>query len=85
MKYTAEYGSYPESQASTKSLLDTRVGHNGRRLVLYRSTQGYEPAGSCARWTGEKYTAGFYDQNGTFYGRSFSDEARARAHFYNLV
>jgi hypothetical protein len=80
-KSTAEYGTYPDAMRSRKTILERRAAAYGRTYVLSHSTAGYEPAGSCARWTNEKWAAGHTDSNGTFYGQSFKTEHEARAYF----
>jgi hypothetical protein len=80
-KRIAEYGTYSDALRSKKTILERRAAAYGRTCLLSHSTPGYEPAGSCARWTDERWTAGHTDSNGAFYGQSFKSEHEARSYF----
>ena len=79
MKSPVEYGTYSDAQRSIKRTIDsTNVG--GREYILYHKTAGYEPAGSMARWTEERYGVSFFEHIAS-HGRMFLTESEARTLF----
>ena len=78
--FTKEYGTFPESELSKRTILDTGAGAFGRLFELVHKTAGYECAGSCARLTSEAWGSISYDRSGTTHGQWFKtlDEAKAR-------
>ena len=55
MKQVIEYGTFPESELSKRTVLATGTGAFGRVFELVHKSEGYECAGSCARLTGEAW------------------------------
>jgi hypothetical protein len=68
MKRTAEYGTYPDSARSVVKVI-ARQG----KYTLKHHTAGYEPAGSCARYTDEVWSITF-ELDGSTHGRRFRDQ-----------
>ena len=67
-KLTAEYGTFPDSELSKFTVLKKATGAFSRPYELVHKTEGYEPAGSCARFTKEAWGSLSYDRNGTCHG-----------------
>ena len=73
MKSPVEYGSYTDDQRSKVTTLDSGKSPEGeypRQFYLKHHSAGYEPAGSMARWTDERWGVTF-DQGGAINGRRF--------------
>lgn len=83
---TKEYGQIKPEELSVVTVLDTRTVHsNGRNgeWKLKHHTAGFEPAGSVARYTEEKWSVTSFDAglNSTFGNSGFRSEAEARKVF----
>ncbi len=68
-----EYGQLESNEPSKRTVLKAENG-----WTLTHHTAGYEPAGSAARYTQERWSVALYDtRTNTTYGRSFRtlDEA----------
>lgn len=79
-----EYAQIPADSSTRVDQIAQGVMKQFRRdCYLIHSTEGYEPAGSMARWTNEYYAVIFYDASGSRNGRRFkaSDKAQAEALF----
>ena len=72
-----EYGQVGKDEYSVRTTLDT-IGPDDKRFTLIHGTEGYEPAGSCARHTTEYWAIEQYI-DGNLHGRKFSDRDRAMA------
>jgi hypothetical protein len=66
-----------DSNRARVSVLEERTAA-GRTYRLVRSSPGFEPAGSCARWT-NGYFAIRFEVGGAIHGRQFKTETEARA------
>lgn len=72
-----EYGSLEPHELSRRTVLRQERG-----WTLTHHTAGYEPAGSAARYTGERWSVLSLDvRSNTRYGRSFTTIEKAQAYF----
>ena len=86
MTRICEYDQVNEGNQSHRILLQTGVSVSttrsvSRKYFLSHHTEGFEPAGSMARWTQEKWTVRFY-LDGSYHGRQFDTEHDARVYFH---
>ena len=84
MTRICEYTQVNEGNRSHKILLQTgvgTVGHRSRKYFLSHHTEGFEPAGSTARWTPEKWTVRVYCDN-AYHSRAFDTKSAARTYFH---
>lgn len=85
MPLAKEYSTYGDEEASKRTLLATEYSPRlGRNVRLMHKTAGYEPAGSCARFTQELWGA-LYDLDWSTAGQWFKTEAEARKYFNKLI
>ncbi len=75
-----EYGTYTETEASKRTVLKQSKPHFNRVQKLVHKTEGFEPAGSCARFTKEAYGV-LCDFQGATYGQWFKSLPEAEAYF----
>ncbi|MDE2020167.1 MAG: hypothetical protein KGJ13_07530 [Patescibacteria group bacterium] len=81
MKRIAEYGTVADENMSRRTVLKTGKGAFDRPFELLHKTEGYEPAGSCLRYTKEAYGAISYNRDGTRGGQWFLTLAEAETAF----
>lgn len=75
-----EYKDLTEENRSKITILASARGAFNRLHTLSHHTEGYEPAGSCARFTKEKWTVK-YPFDGAIHGQAFKTEKEAREYF----
>jgi hypothetical protein len=83
----AEYAEVNESNsARTEVMASGKHARLGMEVKLIYSTPGFEPAGSCARWT-NGYWAVRFQLEGATHGQRYkpADEAEAREHFARMT
>lgn len=61
---------------SVRTLIKAVTGRNGRDYTLHHVSRGYEVAGSCARFTEEKWSVTF-TLGGCSHGRAFKTPQEA--------
>lgn len=88
-KYAVEYSQVGDNR-SRVTILAKGIRHYGYKDDLVHEytfshrSAGYEPAGSMARWTDERWSVLFMSDGAT-HGRSFSTEQAAREHFERVT
>lgn len=86
MPHTKEYRDLTDADKSIKTIHATAMGAFKARYNLIHKTAGYEPAGSCARYTEEYWGAiGTSARDGTTFGQWYKTEAEAREHFERVT
>jgi hypothetical protein len=78
--------SRPDAEpASLRETLETGFSRNGWKWHLEYVSPGWEPAGSCARWTDARWAVIYYDADGTSYGRQFATKDKALQEWHKIT
>lgn len=82
--FIKEYGTVAPADWSVRTVLASAPGAFGSLYELTHKTEGYEPAGSCARYTKELYGCLFTGRH-TNGGQWYKTQSEARAHFERVT